>query len=81
LTIHDETTAGHILQRHAPEDEFLQFIRALVAAGWLTEMDEVVYFLEKPWKYAGEFFAWDAAGRPMDDSEPGWSKFIETAQA
>jgi hypothetical protein len=72
--------AERLLTNNAPADEFLQFVRALVEADALTtdvrgDFSEVVYFLEKPWKWATEFVAWDEAGRPMDDSMPGWEAF------
>ena len=77
--------AGQLLQRHAPADEFLQFIRALVEADLLEtdvrgDFGEFIYFLEKPWKWAGAFVAWDTAGRPLDDSEQGWQAFTEAVE-
>jgi hypothetical protein len=82
----DVEQAERFLRTQAPGDEFLQFIRALVETGALREggwerYSAFVYFLEKPWKWAGEYAAWVEAGRPMDDSEPGWEQFwtgIET---
>lgn len=71
--------AGRILQGFAPPDEFLQFIRALVEAD-VIDPDEFVYFLEKPWKWADAFVAWNEAGRPLDDSESGWGKFNEAVE-
>jgi hypothetical protein len=72
--------AGQILNGHAPDDELLQFVRALVEAGKLTEVEGLVYFLEKPWKYADEFVSWDHFDRPMDDSEPGWDAFAQAIE-
>jgi hypothetical protein len=84
LTINRDE-AGRILQGFAPPDEFLQFIRALDEADALegdvtNDLSTVIYLLEKPWKYAGEFVAWNEAGRPMDDSESGWSRFVEAIE-
>lgn len=82
----DSEQAGRILQAHAPADEFLQFIRALVEGDLLEtdvrgDMGEFVYFLEKPWKWADAFVAWDAAGRPLDASEAGWEQFLAAVEA
>ena len=71
----DAEAAGLILARYAPPDFFLQFIRALVEADAI-DTGEFVYFLEKPWKWADAFAAWDAFGRPLDHSMPGWDSFL-----
>ena len=79
--------AGRFLRGFAPPDEFLQFIRALNEAGMLESAEgrdpraELIYMLEKPWKWADEYVAWYAAGRPMDASESGWWQFAEAVEA
>lgn len=84
--IHDETTAGHLLQSFAPPDEFLQFFRALIEGGRIGDGREygwsaqVIEFLEKPWHWATEFYAWDGHGRPMDASMPGWEAWLEAIE-
>ena len=72
--------AEKFLRQQFLDDTFLQFIRALDEAGWLlgdvtNDLSPIIYLLEKPWKWTSEFLRWDAAGRPMDDSEPGWEQF------
>lgn len=81
-----EDKAREVLATQAPSDEFLQFARAMIDAGKFAaaetnELREFTYFLEKPWKWAAEFAAWDAAGRPQDGSEQGWEAFLVAVEA
>lgn len=46
-------------------DELLAFARALVA-GVMWSADELLAYLEKPWKWTEEHAAWIAAGRPAE---------------
>jgi len=39
------------------------------------------YFLEKPYKWAREFAAWTAAGRPIERRDPGWDGFERALDA
>lgn len=47
----------------------------LVEADWLSTAEEVVDFLEKPWKWANERESWIGAGRPTSE-DPGWALFV-----
>lgn len=63
--------AGAISLRH----DIIDFIHAMAEADvWLAE--EVCHFLEKPWKWQGEYDRWVSLGRPMP-SDPGeaWDTF------
>lgn len=54
--------------------ELAAVARMLTAANWLTSPEDVVYFLEKPWKWENERDAWIGAGRPMAE-DAGWQLF------
>lgn len=54
--------------------ELLELARALVAAEWLTNADEVLDFMEKPHKWDSCRQAWVTSGRPTLESA-GWEMF------
>jgi hypothetical protein len=51
---------------------FPLFVRAMIAAD--SDFD-VVYFLEKPWKWNMEANAWYTFGLPKQPGDPGWRQF------
>lgn len=69
--------AEKFLQANAINGELLEFVRALDMALAFVRTGELLYFLEKPWKWTDEFVAWDAAGRPTSHSDEGWGAFAD----
>lgn len=69
------------LRLRSINDELLAFARALDSAGQFQKVSEVIYFLEKPWKWAPEWAVWTTVGKPMDESEAGWEAFQESVDA
>lgn len=68
--------AERYLRSATLDDISLQFVRALAEADAFNgDISNVLYFLDKPWKWAKEYAVWGANGRPNDDSEPGWEAF------
>lgn len=57
--------------------ELIPFAHALVQTDQLPMPTDVVYFFEKPHKYAKEFQTWDELQRPQP-GDPTWEAF-ETA--
>lgn len=62
----------------------------LVDTNWLTTAEDVVYFIEKPWKYDELYTMWIDAGQPTPpDTTPettneqrrAWDVFYDAAQA
>jgi hypothetical protein len=41
-------------------DEVIAFATHLVDSGEITEVKDLLYFYEKPWKWAAEYEAWKA---------------------
>lgn len=77
----DTDEAETYLRQHAIGDHMLMFARALAEAdSFAGKIENFLYFLEKPWKWAWEFGVWDQKGRPLDDSEPGWQAFLEAVE-
>lgn len=68
------------LRSHRPDEDFRAFLRALDVAGAFITRSDLLYALEKPWKYAREYEVWVRVGRPCDDSDPddlpGWRRFL-----
>jgi hypothetical protein len=48
---------------------------ALVRADHFDTAEDLLYFLEKPWKYTPEHELWVDCGRP-DLDEDGWPEFL-----
>lgn len=77
----DKTFEAEVaLRNSAIEDHTLQFIRALDSADVFPGAGALIYFLEKPWKWAPEYAAWLASGKPMDYSEDGWDEFVAAVE-
>lgn len=63
----------------------------LVDTGWLGTAEDVVAFIEKPWKYDDLYSMWINAGRPtrpdprdrhgLDDRQRAWDAFYSSVQA
>lgn len=53
--------------------ELLAFARALDGCGAFDEdgIPDLLYFLERPWKWTPEYNAWVAAGRPAETLQDG----------
>jgi hypothetical protein len=72
--------------KEVPLGELATFAKALHEAGGFqgeTAADDagnVLYFFEKPHKWADEFAVWQTNGRPLDDSEPGWETFLAAVE-
>lgn len=68
--------------RSATRDNIAAFAKALHEADGFTgasheqDVQNLLYFLEKPHKWEPEYAIWLANGRPMDDSEDGWDAFL-----
>lgn len=56
------------------------FVDALTEAGVLESATEVNAFVRKPWKFDEEYIAWANNGFPSDESEDGWSEFIDALE-
>lgn len=48
----------------------------LTSAGWLDTAQDVVYFLEKPWKWQEQRDLWIAAGSPTPGSD-AWQLLVK----
>lgn len=48
--------------------------RMLIEAGYFSTPEDMLDYIEKPWKWSGERDLWVAAGRPSS-SDPGWELF------
>jgi hypothetical protein len=59
----DEGSLGH---HFLVSDEGLAFLRAYADASDVN-VAELLYMLEKPWKFQSEYVAWVAFDRPQDD--------------
>lgn len=61
-----------IAKRWRIPDTCTSFARAMleIYPDW-----DVLYYLEKPWKWAPEMAAWAANGKPTAAGEPGFMKF------
>ena len=55
--------------------EIVEFAEMLVDADLLESAKDVIYFLDKPWKWNNEHEAWVRHGRPADDTADGWFPF------
>lgn len=63
----------------------------LVDTNWLTTAEDVVYFIDKPWKYDELYTMWIDAGQPTppdtgnpqttDEQRRAWDDFYDAAQA
>lgn len=63
----------------------------LVDTDWLDTAEDVVAFIEKPWKYDDHYSMWINAGRPtrpdpgdpqgLDDRRAAWDAFYSSVQA
>lgn len=68
---------------YADSDEVFAFATALHAAGYFDStlygcrqaVDNVLRYFEKPWHHDLDYRAWDAHGRPSDETCEGWSDF------
>ena len=56
----------------------IDFGRALDS--WLGGANEFewAYFLEKPWKWAGEYALWANLNYPQDGDGQSWDEFVNT---
>lgn len=54
--------------------ELCAFAHALIQTDQLAMPTDVVYFFEKPHKYAGEYQTWSVCGKPQPD-DTGWKAF------
>lgn len=57
----------------------LDFLRACIDGSVLKE-DEILYFLEKPEKWAAEHAAWCEHHQPQE-GEPGWQEWLDAVAA
>lgn len=86
MTLTDQENAEVILRAQASliTDNFLTFTRALVNAGAFDSEADLLYFLEKPWKWSTAYAVWTANGRPTNDESPedvaGWRRFLEALE-
>lgn len=53
------------------------FAHVLVRAGVLTNVDETLYYFEKPHKYDTERKLWVDSGSPLDGNCDGWELFAK----
>ena len=58
-----------------PSRELLKFACALSDAQGLRDLADMLLFFEKPWNWHAEYAAWEAAGKPTDNSNDGWEAF------
>lgn len=83
----DAEKAENFLRAQAISDDFLRFLHAVQEANgfFADEASNLLYALEKPWKYAGAYAAWVNAGKPseevnhLDDGQPDsdWESFVD----
>lgn len=57
-------------------DERLRFADVLIELDFLETPRDAVYYMEKPWKYDGEYETWVGCGEPWHD-EQGWNFFVK----
>lgn len=51
-------------------DELLAFATILTDAGEFPEAEDLLRFIEKPWKWTPEYEAWVRQGRPAKVEDP-----------
>lgn len=73
--MHTREQAATLLAKQGMGDEEEAFLRALIEAGLLIGLENVLRFIEKPWHWDQEFVIWDRWGRPLDNSMDGWDDF------
>jgi uncharacterized protein YdaT len=56
-------------------EETIDFANAMVDAGWFETAKDVIYYIEKPHKWAKEFQTWDELGRPQF-GDTKWADFL-----
>jgi hypothetical protein len=57
--------------------ELVLFARVLCDLEMFATIDDLLYFLEKPWKWDEEHDFWNEAGRPTYDEGENWQIFYE----
>ena len=57
-------------------DEVAAFGHVLVDTGELESARDVLYYVEKPHKWAPEHELWETAGRPGDAAVAGWDAYL-----
>lgn len=62
----DSPTVLRIVKWYEESASLLGFAKALDEGGWFEAPKDVLYMLEKPWKYDGEFEVWVLIGRPPE---------------
>jgi len=65
--------AAEELRRVRVDSVLLRLGSALELAG---AMDDLYYFLEKPWKWAAEYRLWCQHGQPIDAGDERWEPFL-----
>lgn len=58
-------------------DERNTFARVLVEAGLVPDVDGILDFYEKPYKWDDDYALWVRFGRPTSDDEIVWEKFVD----
>ena len=86
VNAHDEISSDNTGQQesdwYANYSEIVAFAYVLVDADYLPAgQKEVVYYLEKPWKWTEEHRIWAASGRPNSGDEPAWEIFLRHLEA
>lgn len=66
------------LRQERPAAWFVNFARAMVELQGDTL--DVVYFLDRPEKWATELVAWRSAGAPTSPDDDGWQRFAEDVE-
>jgi Fe-S-cluster formation regulator IscX/YfhJ len=73
LTTDQVELARDELRQFVVDPQLLSFVTAYKT--WVVSWDEFDDFLSKPWKWAYEYAAWQAAGEPMGEGDAGWDAF------
>jgi hypothetical protein len=79
-------TAELLLQAYAVPDDFLNFLKALQTAdAFAGSITNVIYAVEKPWKYANAYAIWGEVGKPTEpedlngELDARWERFATVA--
>ena len=71
-------SARETLAQMAARGDLLRFASALQETNQFhSDINEALLFFEKPWCWSDEYETWEQHGKPTDDSDPGWAKFVE----
>lgn len=70
----------HTMQNHWYNDhrELVLFAETLMELGEVNTAEQMLAFVEKPWKYNEAHDAWVREGRPLGPEDPeGWEPFTD----